>query len=523
MEQPIPDLEEQLTKKSKAKKKKNERKGRGKRTGTSAASRRCDLCSITCNSQAQWDQHVLGQIHLLRDKPGCELRQKPMHQHHTSGGQQEQCTFIDNPAQANKFGNAHMLSIEPEGGFACVVVDIEGDLRPAGRLSLVQVATRRTAAIFDVLKCPSVLKHQVHVGSLRYTLKNPGVLKVMHDCRNDVAALSGQFNITPQSVFDTQVAYSVIKGNARHHRVGLNQLLAEYGEPGQVNSRKEEVKHEDGLWERRPLSHLLLDYAKQDVVHLLAAFDNLKREAEERGLFAEVILQSKENVLEGLAQVANAQAVRGPAPDVERTAKAFYDAICADHALLARCEDHLGFAEAFTEWKQARAAEGESMRGGQSMIKRVLMKKKWAVTKKGLMGIAFAGSRDDKTQLSKRQRVAAAAERVRSNRTQIEADKQGTVVSAVAFPETLPVGEAVTATVTVKNTGKRTVHLLRIRSLKQGGLVLPDIPDPLVLKLGDPPLQFPISVTLPSLGMFRTVVSVLLWIHPLVKFPDSLQ
>jgi hypothetical protein len=142
-----------------------------------------------------------------------------------------------------------------------VAVDIEGDLRPAGRLSLIQIGLESEAVfLFDVLTCPALLGENAGLRNL--LADSVTVTKILHDCRNDAAALKGQFNIELRQVWDTQTAHALLEGKDPDisHK-GLNVILQTYA--GKSNFNKKEVKHGPGVWEQRPLSSLLqVEYLK---------------------------------------------------------------------------------------------------------------------------------------------------------------------------------------------------------------------------------------------------------------------
>ncbi len=63
-----------------------------------------------------------------------------------------------------------------------------------------QVLAGAQCYIFDMLQQDSVI-----IGELRNVLQDSSVVKVMHDCRQDSAALFYQAKIKLNNVFDTQV------------------------------------------------------------------------------------------------------------------------------------------------------------------------------------------------------------------------------------------------------------------------------------------------------------------------------
>ncbi|CAD7963954.1 unnamed protein product [Amoebophrya sp. A25] len=102
------------------------------------------------------------------------------------------------------------------------------------------------------------------------------VIKVLHDSREDAAALRNQFGFEKMhSVFDTQVAHSLLKPDDLH--AGFQDALELYsreGERDKIESRtstdsepnylrevKEKMSNDDHLWRRRPLTTELIRYA----------------------------------------------------------------------------------------------------------------------------------------------------------------------------------------------------------------------------------------------------------------------
>jgi stage III sporulation protein SpoIIIAA len=164
--------------------------------------------------------------------------------------------FIDDAAKAAAV--SLLLSTAPVIG-----VDLEGDLSPNGRLSLIQISMEVSennvdVYIFDIYSCPEMMTE----GGLSAILSKRGVRKVMHDCRRDSQALFYQYNTQLCDVLDTQAAHNVLCGSV--HRVGLNTVLQKYAKSS--NDKKCVVKHREGLWETRPIDPDLLSYAAQDVV-----------------------------------------------------------------------------------------------------------------------------------------------------------------------------------------------------------------------------------------------------------------
>ncbi|XP_070397457.1 egalitarian protein homolog isoform X2 [Dermacentor albipictus] len=156
-----------------------------------------------------------------------------------------------------------------------VAVDAEGvNLGPQGPLTLVQLATPvGEVFLFDVQSTPQLFAE----GHLRDILEAEHITKVMHDCRNDSAALFFQFGIKLQNVFDTQAAHAALQqqdvGKPVHKvkNVSLGTLCALYSGP--ANPRRDQVKslyrRDQKFWSRRPLSEDMVFHAAFDVFCLL--------------------------------------------------------------------------------------------------------------------------------------------------------------------------------------------------------------------------------------------------------------
>ena len=143
-----------------------------------------------------------------------------------------------------------------------IAVDLEGDLRPVGRISLLQIKHRDVGTvIFDIYVCPAILER----GIIRDLLQSKNHQKILHDCRHDSNALLGQFKINMVNVLDTQCGHSILMNVPITKRTSLQRVL-EYHQKS--NPHKESVKHRPGLWEQRPLPGKLLQYAAYDVEHL---------------------------------------------------------------------------------------------------------------------------------------------------------------------------------------------------------------------------------------------------------------
>jgi len=154
-------------------------------------------------------------------------------------------------------------------------LDGEGvNLGPKGKLTLVQISTMSGQVnIFDVQTNPNLMTQ----GGLHKLIESETIVKVVHDCRNDSAALYHQHDITIKNVFDTQAAHAVLqlqetgKPVYKVKNVSLNALCELYNAP--VNPMKDQVKNiyrrDQKFWARRPLSRDMICYAAADVLALV--------------------------------------------------------------------------------------------------------------------------------------------------------------------------------------------------------------------------------------------------------------
>jgi len=154
-------------------------------------------------------------------------------------------------------------------------LDGEGvNLGPKGKLTLVQISTMSGQVfIFDVQTNPGLFIQ----GRLADLLQSENIVKVIHDCRNDSAALYFQHGITLKNVFDTQAAHAVVqlqetgKPVYKVKNVSFNALCELYNAP--VNPMKDQVKNiyrrDQKFWARRPLSKDMICYAAADVMALV--------------------------------------------------------------------------------------------------------------------------------------------------------------------------------------------------------------------------------------------------------------
>lgn len=149
-----------------------------------------------------------------------------------------------------------------------------------GRLSLVVMTARdstlprRSIYLFDVARCVELSKY------LRIIFEDEKILKVFHNSRQDVAALSKQQAISVSSIVDTKVLFRMflelltLSGNTEHTKLSLITLIARYNQP--ANPHREQVRlavnseipDGPGYW-HQALTKEMIEYAAYEVAFLL--------------------------------------------------------------------------------------------------------------------------------------------------------------------------------------------------------------------------------------------------------------
>lgn len=138
-------------------------------------------------------------------------------------------------------------------------------------LCLVQVAGPDDEAIIDPLADGIDLK------PLYDLIANEDVLKVMHAASQDIEIFHHFGGVTPQPLFDTQVA-AMVAGFG--DQVGYEGLIAKL-----AKVRLDKASRFTD-WSHRPLSDSQLEYAMADVTHLRVAYEKLRARIEENGRIA---------------------------------------------------------------------------------------------------------------------------------------------------------------------------------------------------------------------------------------------
>ncbi len=137
----------------------------------------------------------------------------------------------------------------------------------APALCLVQLATAERLAVIDPLS-------GAPLEPVAELMADPGVEKVMHAPSGDLAAFVLHHDVRPRNVFDTQVAagFAGYGGSPSLERL-LDQAVGV------------RLRHDEGFtdWSRRPLTPTQIEYAADDVRHLLAAARALRARLADQG------------------------------------------------------------------------------------------------------------------------------------------------------------------------------------------------------------------------------------------------
>lgn len=216
----------------------------------------------------------------------CEYAQT-QGQRQASQKPQRLVRFVSSAQDAQQLAE-ELLSLEypqahdlPESllGKLAIALDCEGvRLGRFGRVCLIQMALPSGHLILcDALQA-GVVEALVPV------LQSTSILKVMHDCREDSAALFHQHSVQLQAVFDTQAAHMILERRQGRHvyQVSSSELLRlKLGvlDPPETADMKALMVRDAKLWATRPLNGTLVRYALHGVAHMLALKDTLVKES----------------------------------------------------------------------------------------------------------------------------------------------------------------------------------------------------------------------------------------------------
>lgn len=122
-------------------------------------------------------------------------------------------------------------------------------------LSLIQISTPNTLFILDCLS----LKNDILY--LREIFEDETIIKIFHSLRGDISVLKSSYNFQIKNIYDTQIAENQIL--EKEIQIGYKDLVKKYLNK---NILKSETKSN---WGKRPLNEKQIEYAFNDVEHLI--------------------------------------------------------------------------------------------------------------------------------------------------------------------------------------------------------------------------------------------------------------
>lgn len=162
---------------------------------------------------------------------------------------------------------APLLDQARADGICAVDTEFVWERTYAPALCLVQLATPERLAVIDPVE-------GAPLEPVAELIADGAVEKVMHAPSGDLAAFVLHHGVRPRNVFDTQVAagFAGYGGSPSLERL-LDQAVGV------------RLRHDEGFtdWQRRPLTAVQIEYAADDVRHLLEAATALRRRLEEQG------------------------------------------------------------------------------------------------------------------------------------------------------------------------------------------------------------------------------------------------
>lgn len=147
-----------------------------------------------------------------------------------------------------------------EKGLHIIALDIEAEsnLHAYGeKLCLTQIFDGVNSVIIDPLKIDN--------GALKLLFENTTILKVMYDAGSDLSLLKNTSDIEIKSILDLRPAAELLN----YEKKDLHSVIA--FELGIFLEKKR--KYQQHNWINRPVSEEAIEYALNDVVHLLALKD----------------------------------------------------------------------------------------------------------------------------------------------------------------------------------------------------------------------------------------------------------
>ncbi|MEE8413674.1 MAG: HRDC domain-containing protein [Dehalococcoidales bacterium] len=161
-------------------------------------------------------------------------------------------------------------AVQEIGGSKAIAVDTEANSRHRypEQLCLIQLATLDKIFVIDTIKLKEI-------GPLKDIFLDASIIKVFHTADYDIRSLNRHFGFQIHGVFDTAIAARFTGISKFGLATLLEDLLKITIEKSQLLQKAD--------WGKRPLSSEALEYAANDVRHLLSLKDFLDKRLRELG------------------------------------------------------------------------------------------------------------------------------------------------------------------------------------------------------------------------------------------------
>jgi len=160
-------------------------------------------------------------------------------------------------------------------------------------LCLIQIACPTATFFYDCVSMSHNSNRDALHSQLSKLLESEEVVKVVHDCEKDAAALYQDMGIKLAGVLDSQIAYSFI--NRLSRRVGLSDMLVDLLEKEHPLKVDPPHKWDPEFWRKRPIHSVALQYARYDVSLLLEVTEVLVSRINREDILA-IMQESKAKV-----------------------------------------------------------------------------------------------------------------------------------------------------------------------------------------------------------------------------------
>jgi ribonuclease D len=175
-------------------------------------------------------------------------------------------TYIQTDERLQSF-----LSTFEEKQFRLLAVDLEAENNRHAygeTLCLIQIFDGTTRTIIDPLK--------INIDLIKLFFENRDTLKIMYDGGSDLSLLKNAYNIEVKSVLDLRPAVEILE----YEKQDLHSLIGI--ELGLLLEHKNKFQKQD--WTIRPITKEAIEYALNDVEHLIKLKDALFKKIYEKNL-----------------------------------------------------------------------------------------------------------------------------------------------------------------------------------------------------------------------------------------------